>query len=170
MIRRRGSNAATTAKPASARRRHAWYASPTFKRLLACLGGGVTLALMTFPEDGTTADYYFVIKNALFAPRILVFLGIGVLLFLFITFRPTVVPYFTRPGFWPLVSGSVAVLAAMVLLHWADQVGDGKFSTVAAAVADTSGISPVASAYFAFLACASRACRTASRTPSPCSV
>jgi ABC-type branched-subunit amino acid transport system permease subunit len=141
----------STPKPTPRVRHIAWYRSPIFNRLLACLGGGIVLAIMTFPQDGSTADYYFVIRESIFAPRIVIFLLIGVLLFLFVTFRPTIVPYLTRPGFWPLASGSLGVIAAIVLMHWADQVADGKFSSVGSAVADTPGISPIASAFFGWL-------------------
>jgi ABC-type branched-subunit amino acid transport system permease subunit len=142
----------STPKPTPRARHVAWYKTPIFKRLLACLGGGIVLAIMTFSQDGSTADYYFVIHHAVFAPRIVIFLGIGVLLFLFITFQPTIVPYLTRPGVWPLLSGSLGVVAAIVLMHWADQVGDGKFSSVRDAVKDTPSISPIAKAFFSPLA------------------
>ena len=69
-----------------------------------------------------------------------------------ITFWPKIVPFLTRAGFWPLVSGALAVVAGQNLMHWNDSVGDGKFSTVASAVANTEGIAPLATAYFGWLA------------------
>jgi ABC-type branched-subunit amino acid transport system permease subunit len=121
-------------------------------RLLACLAGGVVLAMMVGPQEGTQADYFYGFKKSVLEPRILIFLCIGVLLFLAITYWPRIVPYLTRPGFWPLVSGALAVLAAITLMHWDDPVGDGKFTATANLVSQTSGISPVAKAFFGWLA------------------
>jgi ABC-type branched-subunit amino acid transport system permease subunit len=121
-------------------------------RLLACLAGALVLSLMWGPQEGSFGNFYFAIKKGLFTPRVFVFLALGVLVFLAITFWPKVVPYLTRPGVWPLVAGSLTVIAAQTLMHWADEVGDAKFGTVASAVADTSGISPLASAFFGGLA------------------
>ena len=126
--------------------------APLINRLLACLGGSIVLAMMVGSQEGTTSDYSYAFHQAVLGPRVFVFLAIGVLSFLSITFWPKIVPYLTRPGFWPLVSGALAVVAALALMHWYDQAGDGKFSTVAHAVADTSGISALASAFFAWLA------------------
>ena len=123
-----------------------------FKRLLACLVGGVVLAMMVGPQEGSQTDYGYAFRKSVLGPRIVIFLAIGVLLFLAITYWPRIVPYLTRPGFWPLVSGALAVLAAITLMHWYDPVGDGKFTSTAAIVSHTAGVSALASAFFAWLA------------------
>jgi ABC-type branched-subunit amino acid transport system permease subunit len=122
------------------------------KRLAACLAGGVVLAMMVGPQEGSQSDYFYGFKKSVLEPRIFVFLGIGVLLFAAITYWPSVVPYLTRPGFWPLLSGALAVIAALELMHWYDPVGDGKFSSTANIVSQTSSISALAKAFFAWLA------------------
>src|SRR5450432_4735074 len=122
------------------------------KRLVACLAGGVVLAMMVGSQEGSQTDYGYAFRKSVFEPRIAVFLGIGVLLFLAITYWPSIVPYLTRPGFWPLLSGALAVVAAITLMHWYDPVGGGKFSSTAASVSHTSGISPIATAFFGWLA------------------
>lgn len=121
-------------------------------RLLACLAGALVLSLMWGPQEGSFGNFYFALKKGLFTPRVFVFLALGVLVFLAISFWPKVVPYLTRPGVWPLTAGALTVIAAQTLMHWADQIGDAKFGTVATAVANTDGISPLASAFFGGLA------------------
>ncbi|HEY5050631.1 MAG TPA: hypothetical protein VII50_06995, partial [Acidothermaceae bacterium] len=119
---------------------------------MACLAGGVVLAMMVGSQEGSQADYFYGFKRSVLEPRIFVFLGIGVLMFFAITYWPSIVPYLTRPGFWPLLSGALAVLAALELMHWYDPAGDGKFSSTATIVSQTSNISALASAFFAWLA------------------
>jgi ABC-type branched-subunit amino acid transport system permease subunit len=122
------------------------------KRLLACLAGGVVLAMMVGPQEGSQTDYGYAFRKSVLEPRIVVFLAIGVLLFLAITYWPTIVPYLTRPGFWPLVSGALAAVAAITLMHWYDPAGDGKFSSTATVVRHASHISALATAFFGWLA------------------
>jgi len=123
-----------------------------FKRLVTCLAGGVVLAMMVGSQEGSQTDYGYAFRKSVLEPRIIVFLGIGVLLFLAITYWPTIVPYLTRPGFWPLVSGALAVIAAITLMHWYDPAGDGKFSSTATVVRHASNISALATAFFGWLA------------------
>jgi ABC-type branched-subunit amino acid transport system permease subunit len=122
------------------------------KRLLSCLAGGVVLAMMVGSQEGSQTDYGYAFRKSVLEPRIVVFLGIGVLLFLAITYWPTIVPYLTRPGFWPFVSGALAVIAAITLMHWYDPAGDGKFSATAGVVSRSSNVSAIASAFFGWLA------------------
>jgi ABC-type branched-subunit amino acid transport system permease subunit len=114
--------------------------------------GSLVLALMWGPQEGSFGNFWFAIKEALFKPRIIVFLAIGVLAFLAMTFWPKVVPYLTRPGVGPLAVGGLTVIAAQTLMHWYDGIGDAKFGTVANAVANTTGLSPIATAFFGWLA------------------
>jgi ABC-type branched-subunit amino acid transport system permease subunit len=126
--------------------------SPALRRLVACLAGSLVLALMWGAQEGSQTDYGFAFRQSILKPRVFVFLAIGVLVFLAISFWPRVVPYLARPGVWPLAAGGITVLAAQTLMRWYDPIGDAKFGTVATAVAHTSGLSPVTTAFFAWLA------------------
>ncbi|MCW2784103.1 MAG: branched-chain amino acid transporter permease [Marmoricola sp.] len=120
------------------------------KRLLACLGLGVVLALMIGDQEGNQTDFGFAFKAAVFHPRILIFLGIGVLLYLAMTFRPRVAPYLTRAGVRPLAAGTASVVASYGLLNWSDSgnLTNGKLSTLAHGARDTSGISVIGRLFF----------------------
>ncbi|HTZ44993.1 MAG TPA: branched-chain amino acid ABC transporter permease [Jatrophihabitans sp.] len=118
------------------------------KRLAACLAGGVVLALMIGNQEGTQEDYGLAFRQAVFAPRIVFFLLIGVLLFLGLTFWPRISPYLVRPGVRPLAIGGFTVLVSQTLLRWFDPLGDGKFGTLAAQAANTNGLSPLAKLFF----------------------
>ncbi|MDQ1622372.1 MAG: hypothetical protein QOH19_790, partial [Actinomycetota bacterium] len=62
--------------------------SANLNRLFMCLAGSLVLALMWGPQEGSFSNFWFSIKEALFGPRILVFLALGVLAYLAITFWP----------------------------------------------------------------------------------
>jgi ABC-type branched-subunit amino acid transport system permease subunit len=121
------------------------------KRLAGCLVFGFVLALMVGPQEGTQSDFGFAFRKAVFDPRIVVFLLIGVLAFVLITFWPRIAPFLVRPGVRPLAAGGITVLAAMTLLQWTNDgdVGDGKFAPLASAVSDTGSLSPLARGFFA---------------------
>jgi ABC-type branched-subunit amino acid transport system permease subunit len=123
----------------------------SLKRLLACLAGGFVLALMIGNQEGVQNDYSYAFRQAVFSPRIIIFLAIGVGVFFAISFWPLLRPYLGRPGVVPLAFGLATIIAADFLLKWFDPEGDGKLSTVAKAVGDTSGISSLAKAYFGWL-------------------
>ncbi|MCW2540055.1 MAG: branched-chain amino acid transporter permease [Frankiales bacterium] len=123
----------------------------SLKRLVSCLLASLVVALMWGPQEGSFGNFWFGITQSIFKPRVLVFLALGVVLFLVISFWPKVVPYLTRPGVGPLVSGGVTVLAAQTLMHWGDGIGDSKFGTVATAVSNTPGIAPLTKAFFGWL-------------------
>jgi ABC-type branched-subunit amino acid transport system permease subunit len=125
--------------------------SDALRRLGGCLAGSLVLALMWGPQEGSFGNFWFAIHQSILAPRVLVFLALGVLIFLAMSFWPRVIPYLTRPGVWPLVAGALTVIAAQTLMHWADQVGDGKFGTLATAVSHTTGLAPLATAFFGWL-------------------
>ena len=112
------------------------------KRLAGCLALGFMLALMVGKHEGSQRDYGFAFREAVFGPRIIVFLGIGVLVYVLVTFWPSVTPYLKRPGVRPLAAGAVSVLAANALLKWSDsgQIDGGKLGDVASAASDTGGL------------------------------
>lgn len=120
------------------------------KRLGGCLVLGFVLALMIGKQEGTQSDYGYAFRQAVFGPRILIFLGIGVLLYLLLTFQPRVTPYLQRPGVRPLVVGALSVLVANALLRWTDsgQVDGGKLGTLAKAAADTSSLDGLSRVFF----------------------
>ncbi len=130
----------------------AFFKSPVFARAMGCLGLAFVLALIVGPQEGTQDDYGYAFRAAIFHPRVFVFLGIGAVVFLALTYWPRVVPYLRRPGVLPLAIGFITVVAAFTLLHWYDPLGDGKFGTVATAVAKTPSVSALTTAYFGWLA------------------
>ncbi len=62
--------------------------APWVTRLIVCLLGGVVLAMMVGTQEGSNVSYSYGFRQSVLQPRIFIFLGIGVLLFLAITFRP----------------------------------------------------------------------------------
>lgn len=128
------------------------FANPLVRRLIACLLGSLVLAIMVGDQEGVPNDYGYAFHKAVLEPRVFVFLGLGVLAFLALTYWPVVRPYFFRRGMGPLVVGAVTVVVAQLLLHWDDKVGNGKFSTLRTTVGNTSGIAGLATAFFGWLA------------------
>ncbi len=127
--------------------------SPVFSRAMGCLALAFVLALIVGPQEGTQDDYGYAFRAAIFHPRVFVFLAIGVLVFLALTYWPKVVPYLHRPGVLPLTVGFVTVVASLTLLHWYDPLGDGKFGTVATAVGKTPALKGgLTEIYFGWLA------------------
>ncbi len=123
------------------------------KRLGGCLALGFVLALMIGKQEGTQTDYGYAFRQAVFSPRIFLFLGIGVLVYLLITFQPRIAPYLKRPGVTPLAVGAISVLAANALLRWTDsgQVDGGKLTTLARAAADTGALDGLSRLFFGSL-------------------
>ena len=123
------------------------------KRLGGSLALGFVLALMIGKHEGSQRDYGFAFREAVFGPRIVLFLGIGVMVYLLVTFWPRVTPYLKRPGVRPLAAGAVSVLAANGLLKWSDsgQIDGGKLGTLARAAADTGGLDFLTRVYFGSL-------------------
>lgn len=120
------------------------------KRLAACLALGIVMALMIGQHEGSQADYGYAIRQALFGPRVVVFLGIGVLVYLLITFWPRVTPYLMRPGVRPMTAGGLTVVASFMLLKWSDstQIDGGKLGTLGSAAKDTGALDFLTRAYF----------------------
>jgi len=130
-----------------------FFKSPLFARALGCLALGFVLALIVGSQEGVQEDFGYAFRLAIFHPRVFIFLGIGVLVFLALTYWPRVVPYLFRPGVLPLAVGFITVVASLALLHWYDPEGDGKFSAVATAVSQSAALKGgLAAAYFGWLA------------------
>jgi ABC-type branched-subunit amino acid transport system permease subunit len=134
-------------------------AQPWVKRLVACLFGGVVLALMIGKQEGTiSGDFGVAFRHAVAVPRIFLFLGIGLVIFLLITFWPLAVPYLHRPGVVPLASGLAAVVVAQTVMNWYDYLpvlnnnNDAKFGAVRSAVSNATGLSWTTTAFFSWLA------------------
>jgi ABC-type branched-subunit amino acid transport system permease subunit len=128
----------------------------TLKRLAACLFGGFVLALMVGRQEGGQTDFGISFREAVLGPRILVFLAIGLVIFVMVTFWPLVVPYLTRPGVAPLGAGLLTILAAHTVMNWYDPLAsstdNGKFSGVRTAANASPNLSSVAVAFFGWLA------------------
>jgi ABC-type branched-subunit amino acid transport system permease subunit len=126
------------------------------RRLIWCLFGGFVLALMVGRQEGTiSGDFGVAFRHAVAVPRILLFLAIGVVLFLLVSFWPLAVPYLHRPGIVALGSGLLTIIIAQTVMNWFDPLaatkGSAKFSAVRSAVSGSSA-SWTTSAFFAWLA------------------
>jgi len=119
-------------------------------RLFACLALGVVLAVIIGPQEGNFADIGLAFREAVWDPRIFLFLGIGLLVFLALTFGSAIVGYVVRPGVRPLVIGVVSVVIGLTLMNWYDPIG--KFGKLAVQVKDTPAVSAITRAYFSWLA------------------
>src|SRR5581483_8337026 len=95
---------------AAARRRRNETRRILVRRLLWCLFGGFVLALMVGTQEGSQNDFGISFRHAVIGPPIVVFLAIGFVIFLLITFWPVVRPYIRRPGVAPLVTGFLVVV------------------------------------------------------------
>jgi len=120
------------------------------KRFAGCMALGVVLALMIGPQEGSQEDYGLAFRESIFHPRIFLFLLIGVLVFLAMTFWPLVTRYLMRPGVRPLSVGAITVIAALTLMKWSDDIrtDNGRFSSVASKAANTDGLAQSAKLYF----------------------
>ena len=126
------------------------------RRLLACLFGGVVLAMMVGNQEGTLTDFGVSFREAVLRPRIVIFLLIGLVAFVLITFWPLVQPYLNRPGVLPLGIGLITVLAGQTVMNWYDPLantsGSGKFNAVRAAAGASPALSATTTAFFDWLA------------------
>lgn len=130
---------------------------PWLKRLVACLFGGFVLALMVGNQEGTiNGDFGIAFREAVLRQRIVVFLAIGFVIFLLMTYWRYAKPYLTAPGVAPLGLGILFIVASQTVLNWYDPLvgskGNGKFSAVRSAVDASSGLSPVTAPFFDWLA------------------
>jgi ABC-type branched-subunit amino acid transport system permease subunit len=126
------------------------------QRLVACLFGGFVLALMVGKQEGTLTDFGVSFRDAVAVPRIFLFLAIGLLIFVLITFWPRVVPYLTRPGVVPLGAGLLIVIASQTVMNWYDPLassrGSGKFNTVRTVADISPRLSSLTVAFFDWIA------------------
>jgi ABC-type branched-subunit amino acid transport system permease subunit len=120
------------------------------KRLAGCLVLGVVLALMVGPQEGHQSDFGYAFRTAVFHPRIIVFLLIGVGVFVANLFWSRIVPYLVRPGVRPFVAGVASVVASYALLNWTDNgnLSNGKLSTLAPLARETHGLSKIARIFY----------------------
>ena len=120
------------------------------KRLGACLVLGFVLALMIGDQEGTQQDFGFAFRQAIFSPRLVVFLAVGVAVYAAITFWPYLVPYLKRPGIRPLGAGAISVVAADALLKWSDsgELDTGRLGDLAKGARDTSALDGLSRVFF----------------------
>jgi ABC-type branched-subunit amino acid transport system permease subunit len=127
------------------------------KRLVACLFGGLILALMVGSQEGTlNGDFGIAFREAVLRPRVFIFLAIGFVIFLLVSFWPLAVPYLRRPGVAPLVSGGLTALIALTVLNWYDPISsqhnNSRFNTLRPLVAQTSSLGSLTKTFFDWLA------------------
>ena len=157
-------NARSLATPGPIRRRRLpdWTG-----RLLWCLFGGFVLSLMIGSQEGTIdGDFGIAFLQAVglrhqhgtalhFPLRLLLFLGIGVVLWVLVEFWAVARRYVRRPGFVPLVSGIIGVIIAQRVMNWYDLLATsnkgGQYSTVKKAVDASSGLQWTTTAFFDWL-------------------
>jgi ABC-type branched-subunit amino acid transport system permease subunit len=122
-------------------------------RLFACLLGGVVLAIMVGPQEGTLTDFGVSFHQGVLRPRVFIFLAIGLLAFLIITFWPLVRPYIRRPGVVPVAVGLVVIVVAQTIMNWYDPLANNynnaKYNQLVTIVGQTkSGLLPTTTFYF----------------------
>jgi ABC-type branched-subunit amino acid transport system permease subunit len=127
------------------------------RRLGACLLGGIVLAIMIGPQEGTLTDFGVSFREAVLRPRVLIFLLIGLALFFVMTFWPYVRPYLRRPGVIPVAAGFIVVVVAQGVMNWYDPRQDNNRSSKFGLVRDlvdktASGLQTTTSWYFDWLA------------------
>jgi hypothetical protein len=120
------------------------------RRLASCLLLGFVLALMIGDQEGTQTDFGYAFRQAVSFPRIVVFLLVGVAVYLAVTFWPYLQPYLRRPGMRPMAAGAISVVVANALLKWSDngELNTGRLSDLAKGAADTGALDSLARAFF----------------------
>ena len=99
------------------------------RRLAVCLLGGVVLAIMIGPQEGTLTDFGISFREGVLRWRVFIFLGIGVAVFLAMSFWQYVRPYVRRPGVIPVAAGFVVVILAQGVMNWYDPQADNNHSS-----------------------------------------
>src|SRR5947209_4184401 len=145
---------------------------PWVKRLMACLGAGLVLALMVGSQEGTSnGDFGIAFLQATglrsgdtadqsyhFPVRTLIFLVIGVILFAIVTTWQLAVPYLKRPGFFPLSVGFLGVLISQFVMNWYDPLPNiatssknARYLALQTVLDKTSGLKPYTVPFFDYL-------------------
>ena len=120
------------------------------RRLAGCLVGGFVLGLMVNSKEGSPDDFGLVFHQTALKPRMLIFLAIGVVLFIAITFWGYLRQYARRPGVRPLGIGIVVIVVAQVVMNWYDPK-TVKFNGLRKLVDQTSQLSSVTVWFFDWL-------------------
>lgn len=120
------------------------------RRLGACLGLGVALALMT-GATGRQNDYLYAIKEDLLTLHLAKNLLVGLVVWLLFTFWPAIRRYLGRPGALGLLAGAATVAVSQTVLGWYEPQ-EARFAQLSALVADTGSVSPLSRAFFGWLA------------------
>jgi ABC-type branched-subunit amino acid transport system permease subunit len=142
---------------------------PWVIRLVSCLGGGLMLALMYGPQEGTiNADFGIAFFQSLglhkgtstawhFPVRALLFLAIGLVVFVLVSLWRYVVPYLRSPGMRPLGIGVLAVIISQTVMNWYDPIQhlpnktNSRFFTVGSVVNSSPSLSGLTDDFFAWL-------------------
>ena len=141
---------------------------PWVVRLAASLFGGLVLALMVGNQEGTiNGDFGIAFFQALglhkgtstqwdFPWRGVIFLAIGAIVFVLVSFWRLVVPYLRAPGVRPLFIGVIAVVIAQTIMNWYDPLlslgrSNARFNTLRSVVNQTPSLSGLTSAFFTWL-------------------
>ncbi len=120
-----------------------------FRRLVSCLGIGVVMNMVT-GATGRQADYLYAIRTDFSSVRLLIWLAIGVLIWVAFTFAPVVQASLHKPGANLCVIAIVPLIISAALQPW--YTPDGfKFFDLAPKARDTAGLAPLAVAYFGWL-------------------
>src|ERR1700758_1833423 len=104
------------------------FAQAWVKRLIACLGGGFALALTWGQQEGTVnGDFGIAFFQATglhhntsvawhFPWRLVLFLGIGLVIFAAMTGWRSIGPYLKAPGMLPMIVGAVCIVVSQIVM------------------------------------------------------
>jgi len=142
------------------------------KRLLASLGGGFVFALMWGPQEGTnTGDFGIAFFQAMglrkshsmswhFPWRLLIFLALGVAVFLIVSTWRYVAPFVRSPGSLPLLLGFITILLSQTAMNWDDPLPtlvqgtpNPRFGSIHKVVAQTPQLSGLTNDFFQWWLC-----------------
>ncbi len=120
-----------------------------FRRLVSCLGIGIVFNMVT-GTTGLQTDYLYAVKHDFSSPSLLIWLGIGLLIWVGFTFAPYIQGSLHKPGANLCVIAVLPLIISAVLQPW--YTPDGyKFFDLAPKARDTAGLAPIAVAYFGWL-------------------
>jgi ABC-type branched-subunit amino acid transport system permease subunit len=120
-----------------------------FRRLVACLGIGLVLNLVT-GTTGVQTDYLYAVKQDFSSLSLLIWLGVGLVIWAAFTFAPLIQESLHKPGANLCVVAIIPLIISAVLQPW--YTPDGyKFFDLAPQARATAGLAPLAVAYFGWL-------------------